>query len=196
MDPRYSARRELSTSYGRDDTVTATLLIPEPLFNKLYHHLIGDHTCGFSSYLRILVNNYKLFTYEAALPASHKVNCQYQEPGQNLVRQDIRVETQIWVEFGLIARSLGISRCLLFVILAKIEMVTYPYRLPGVPTSRWQRYDRNNPRFLEYRERFYKSRRKFERVLRTRPLPERQLPTEHRMDKIREKDPTAFIMKC
>lgn len=54
-------------------------------------------------------------------PGRAWVHRRYQATGRKLVRWNFRVESRFWVELGLAANYLGVSRCLLFVFLLQQE---------------------------------------------------------------------------
>jgi len=48
----------------------------------------------------------------------------YQRTGLALIRRDFRIDKAIWFQFGQMARTQGISRCLLFVTLLRAYVGT------------------------------------------------------------------------
>ncbi len=49
-----------------------------------------------------------------ALPSAAQVNTLYQQPGLGLVRLNVRLPLDLWVQFRAVARSRGVSACCLF----------------------------------------------------------------------------------
>ena len=88
----------------------ATLLIPERLVELLDRALDG-------SSLDEVISR---FVTSGVVPTGFQpgaLRIRYQLEGLSLVRRDFRIDKAIWFQLGQMARTYGVSRCLLFVAL-------------------------------------------------------------------------------
>ena len=103
-------------------TTVSSLLIPIQLYKKLEKRMYVENIL-MSIYLREILRIHKLETIQGkVMPVLGSVKRRYQAPGQALVRVDFRPEHRHWLELGMIAQSLGISRCYLFTLLIQMDM--------------------------------------------------------------------------
>ena len=61
----------------------------------------------------------------------------YQADGSSLLRRDFRVDKAVWFQLGQIARTYGVSRCLLFVTLLRAHVEKMPEFRRVVAGARW-----------------------------------------------------------
>ena len=99
----------------------STLLIPDSLIPVL-DDVLDRRGSRLSSYMKFLLVEYRSAILNRSLPVSEKCKCLYQNGGQDLRRRNFRPDNQSWLELGMLARSLGISRCFLFIRLLLLDV--------------------------------------------------------------------------
>jgi len=99
----------------------STLLIPASYIPVL-DGILDRRGCRLSSYIKYLLVEYRSAILNRSLPVSEKCKCLYQNGGQDLRRRNFRPDNQSWLELGMLARSLGISRCFLFIRLLLLDV--------------------------------------------------------------------------
>lgn len=100
------------------DTVS-TLLIPAELLPTLEKL---KESSSLKSILKILLKKYKFLLLSENVRFSNKARLQYQEDGLDLKTIKFRPDLKDWMELGIIAYSLGFSRCFLFSFLLSLEV--------------------------------------------------------------------------
>lgn len=111
----YQDKSKLKSTEG--DTVS-TLLVPEnllPILEKL------NESESLKLILKRFLKKYKFLFFSGATRFSNKVRIQYQEEGLNLKAIKFRPDLKDWMELGIIAYSLGFSRCFLFSFFLSLE---------------------------------------------------------------------------
>lgn len=111
-----------------------TLLAPAALLESVYRR-VGSRQKG--GYLRYLLSRYRS-EFENLNPGGMLTDrTSYQSGGLNLVRVSLRPYWGDWLELSVLARSLGCSRCKLFVMLCELDMkrTGAPDEKDGVPTN-------------------------------------------------------------
>ena len=78
--------------------------------------------CNLNGYLRYLVEKYRYGLTEERYPYNRNMKTRYQGPGLNLEPRNFRPDNELWAEFDVLARGRGLSKCLLFVWLLKLEL--------------------------------------------------------------------------
>ena len=99
----------------------STLLIPASYIPVL-DGILDRRGCRLSSYIKYLLVEYRSAILEKNLPVSRKCKCLYQNAGLDLRRRNFRPDNEAWLELGMLARSLGISRCFLFIRLLLLDV--------------------------------------------------------------------------
>jgi len=99
----------------------STLLIPDSLIPVL-DDVLDRRGSRLSSYMKFLLVEYRSAILDRSLPVSQKCKCLYQNAGQDLHRRNFRPDNESWLELGMLARSLGVSRCCLFIRLLLLDM--------------------------------------------------------------------------
>ena len=102
-------------------TTISTLLIPKK-YGKILKKRLKNKNMKLKAYLEFLISEYKQDSAIQEYFQSDKVNTQYQSAGQDLERWNFLVDNLTWAELTLFARSLGLSRTLLFMILFLIDI--------------------------------------------------------------------------
>ncbi len=95
-------------------TSPVSLLVPRALFPLLTRRLKREKY-GLRLYLSRIVRS--THGQAIALPSAPQVNTLYQQPGLGLVRLNVRLPLDLWVQFRAVARSRGVSVCYLFTFL-------------------------------------------------------------------------------
>lgn len=109
-------KRNLSHTFEENSTVKATLLLPEKLYDEIKALSIK---IDFSS----LIEKYShLLEKEGLAIQSSKPTTKYQEKGLKLKRIDFRPLSVDWVIFKIAATGHGISMCLFFAHIMKLEL--------------------------------------------------------------------------
>ena len=105
-----------------DSSVTvSTLLIPKSHISLL-DNMLYRRGCRLSSYIKYLLVEYRSAVLDRNLPVARKCKCLYQNAGLDLHRRNFRPDNESWLELGMLARSLGISRCCLFIRLLLLDV--------------------------------------------------------------------------
>ncbi|MCC6274918.1 MAG: DUF1564 family protein [Leptospiraceae bacterium] len=89
----------------------STLLIPEKFLDEF---LKRTEEISRDVYFRGLLKRYRYVVLCKTFAKSSRVKISYQEKGQHLVKKNFYPQNDDWVEFGLLANWLGISRTALF----------------------------------------------------------------------------------
>lgn len=117
---------------------TSTLLVAA----SWHRFLIKKSDYYFAAYLNLLLRKYKKYLLSGNLPENPpNPTTRYQETGLNLIRINFRPDADDWCELGLLATSLGISRCRLFRWLLWLESIGFYEKhlslaeYGGVPTT-------------------------------------------------------------
>lgn len=152
-----------------------SLLIPPEIADDL-ERLLAELEWSLGRFLRRLVRKYRGLCLEHGLPQMGGVKRCYQAAGTGPRKVSFRVENEVWVELGLLAAYLGMSRCLLFVWLVRLELTGGGSGFVRVPTNSLEGYDHDYPDRLEFIERLYISQNLYERRLRLRPKHRDWLP--------------------
>ncbi len=89
----------------------SSLLIPEKFIDVFL-----EKTEGVSReiYFHDLLKRYRPVVLWGTFAKSEKVKTCYQDEGQNLIKKNFYPQNDDWIEFGILARWLGISRTALF----------------------------------------------------------------------------------
>ncbi len=85
----------------------STLLIPKKFFDFFEEN--ADKLTR-EEYFSILLGRYKELALSGLFPKSEKPKTAHQEEGQSLVKVNFRPKNEDWVELGIIASYLGITR--------------------------------------------------------------------------------------
>jgi len=154
----------------RQENTPSTLLIPASL-EKLLLKTLKQRGYTISVYLRILLRSSRFLTLDGGLPVWDRCKTAYQDKGQDLQRWNFRPDNDSWLELSILARSYGISRCYLFIILFLLDVNGAQSRTDEVTTETLGRYDRLNPYYIQFTDRLYIFRNKYTRGLRVEPEP-------------------------
>lgn len=181
---RYDGERTfdgtISARWGKRAT-PVTLLIPEELHPALLKRL-EEYPRRHGAYLRVLIRRYRQRCIEGGLLQSGSLKQHYQKPGLHQRRFSLRVDNESWLELGAWADFLGVSRCLLFVMLVELDLHEGPLEaFVGTPTNELQAYDIQMPGYLEFSTRIYIFRNHHRRKLRLIPRPPDELPNQLRL---------------
>jgi hypothetical protein len=147
----------------------STFLIPESLIAGVQRHLEnqGGQMCKL---LRVLLRTYRIQIVRGAIRCSRHAKTEYQSPGHDLQRITFRPDNQSWLELGQLANFLGVSRCLMFIILLKMEMGQAGVENVGTTTKSWETYRHYHSIMTEYCDIIHIFMGRRERHLRTKPL--------------------------
>ncbi|MCE9499958.1 MAG: DUF1564 domain-containing protein [Leptospira sp.] len=101
----------------------STLLIPE--------RFIGDFisktdSSGREMYFHFLLKRYAPLVMAGVFGQRKKVKTCFQEKGNNLIRKNFRPFNPDWIEFGMLADYLGVSRTDLFTMFLKLDISDWP----------------------------------------------------------------------
>ncbi|MCC6274332.1 MAG: DUF1564 family protein [Leptospiraceae bacterium] len=115
----------------------SSLLIPKK-FLDVYEKKTAE--LSRKDYFHIVLHRYKELIFSGLHPQSKKPKTLYQDTGQNLVKINFKPSNEDWLEFGILASFLGISRTRLFnwflmLELAGWEKITEMFFDSGVPTN-------------------------------------------------------------
>lgn len=111
-------KRNLLCDIEDNSTVKATLLLPEELYTEIKALSIKiDFSCLIEKYSH-------LFESEGLPIQSNKPTTKYQNKGLKLKRIDFRPLTKDWAIFKVTAIGHGVSMCLLFAFIIKLELQT------------------------------------------------------------------------
>lgn len=154
-----------------------TLLIPAQYIADMEERL-SHRKGGLGRYVRHLVRRYRPVCLQYGFPQAGGLKRSYQRPGVSLQKKSCRVDAETWAELGQIAAFLGMSRCLLFVWLLKLDLTGGYDTFAGVPTNSLESYDCDYPSYLEFTERLYPWQNRYERRLRLKPRRRHQLPRD------------------
>ncbi len=104
-----SSKREISL---KKKGSPVTLLVPERIIRirKLKSNQLNRE-------LSTLLKKYQNAALKKKFLGKNFPAISYQNKGQKLKRMNFRPDEKDWIEFGLLAQGLGVSRCLLFSIL-------------------------------------------------------------------------------
>ena len=105
---------------GGASVTVSTLLIPDSYVSVL-DDILKRRACRLGPYLKYLLIEYRSAVLAKNLPVSEKCKRLYQDAGQDLQRRNFRPDNESWLELGMLARSLGISRCCLFIRLLLLD---------------------------------------------------------------------------
>ncbi len=152
-----------------------TLLIPGQYVADLEDRL-RNRDCGLSRYVRLLVRRYRPVCLQHGLPQAGGLKRCYQSPGNSLLKKSCRIDAETWAELGQIAAFFGMSRCLVFVWLLKLDLAGGHDTFAGVPTNALESYDCDYPSCIELTERVYPWQNHIERRLRLKPRRRKHLP--------------------
>ena len=181
---RYDGERRFSGTIsprGGKRATPVTLLIPDELFPALLEKL-ESFPRRHGAYLRVLLRRYRQRCIEGGLLQSGCVKQQYQKAGLHQRRFSMRVNDEAWLELGVWADFLGVSRCLLFVLLLELDLHEGPREaFVGSPTNKLQAYDIQMPGYLEFSVQIYIFRNHHRRILHLRPRPPDELPNDLRL---------------
>ena len=89
----------------------STLLIPKKFFDFFKEN--ADELTR-EEYFSKVLNRYKELALCGLFPKSEKAKTAHQEEGQSLVKVNFRPQNEDWIELGIIASYLGITRTGLF----------------------------------------------------------------------------------
>ena len=172
---RFQAHRQLDF----DTRVTnrggvSTLLIPAILTEKLDTRLQA-YGISLSAYTRELLLTYRAQLLHPDLGVHHSCRRLYQLPGLNLIRRNFRPDPEVWVELGIFAAYMGVSRCYFFTYLLMLDLHGHESGEEGAPTDRVEVYDLFHPEYMEYRERITDNHRIKREILHV-PKHELDLP--------------------
>jgi len=110
-------------------TGASTLLIPARC-SRLLNRFLRSNTMN--DLLGILLSR--------GVPTNFRpgaLRVRYQETGLELVRRDFRVDQAVWFRLGQLARSCGISRCFLFVLMLEAAARTTKEFRQKLTATRW-----------------------------------------------------------
>lgn len=96
-----------------------TLLAPAALLESVYRR-VGSRQKG--GYLRYLLSRYRSKFENLNRDGRLTDRTSYQSSGLNLIRISLRPHAGDWLELSVLARSIGCSRCKLFVMLCEVDM--------------------------------------------------------------------------
>lgn len=97
----------------------SSLLIPEKLID-VYEEKTNN--ISREKYLHVLLRKYGDMVLIGLLAKSQKIKTSYQEEHQNLIKKNFRPFNDDWIELGILANYLGISRTALFTWFLMLEL--------------------------------------------------------------------------
>ncbi len=102
----------------RQAKTQSSLLIPEKFLD-----VFEEKTKKYPKdvYFHFLLKKYKGLLLDGILQKSDKIKTDYQAPGQNLIKVNIRPFNPDWIELGILSNYLGISRTGLFTWFLTLE---------------------------------------------------------------------------
>jgi Protein of unknown function (DUF1564) len=112
----------------------ATLLAPAALLENIQRRAGARHKGG---YLRYLLGRYRSEFENLNRDGRLTDRTSYQSGGLNLIRISLRPYSGDWLELSVLARSIGCSRCKLFIMLCELDLEREdaPGEKDGVPTN-------------------------------------------------------------
>lgn len=114
----------------------SSLLIPEKFLDVFLEKTTNSSR---EMYFHDLLKRYRNVVLWKVFAKSKSVKTLYQEEGQNLIKKNFRPSNDDWIEFGLLASWLGISRTALFTLFLVLDLAGWDEILPekffndGVP---------------------------------------------------------------
>ncbi len=97
----------------------SSLLIPEKFLDIF---LARTEEISREAYFHDLLKRYRPLVLWKTFAKSSKVKTSYQDEGQNLVKKNFWPSNDDWLEFGLLAKWLGISRTALFTLFLILDL--------------------------------------------------------------------------
>lgn len=119
-------------------TTDSSLLIPNKFFDVFEEKTIFISR---EEYFSLLLHRYKELALGGIFPKTEKPKTSYQEKDQNLIKVNFRPNNDDWIELGIIAHFLGVSRTALFTWFLILELAGWDKLLPekyfltGVPAK-------------------------------------------------------------
>jgi len=100
----------------------SSLLIPEKFFD-----IFEEKTTEISreEYFCTLLKRYKELVLSGLYPKSEKPKTAYQDKDQNLIKVNFRPSNDDWIELGILAAWLGISRTALFTWFLTLDIASW-----------------------------------------------------------------------
>lgn len=179
---RYEPDRDFARGMHTHPAATpVTLLIPRRIDAQFRKRLLSFRRRQ-GAYLFVLLRNFRRACLEGEIMQSGALKTRYQKPGQELRRYCVRVNNEFWMELGVWADYVGVSRAHLFVWLVEKDLDPGDESaFVGVPTKGLHHYDFMNPGYIEYRSRVFINQNRYERHLGLRARPEKYLPGDIRL---------------
>jgi hypothetical protein len=104
--------------FNSEGKTVSSLLVPAKLIPVLKRLTNQKNLCEL---LAELLKKHRFLFISGNIPFSKNVKLEYQKEGQNLEPIRFRPWLRDWMELGVLAYSLGYSRCLLFSFLLELE---------------------------------------------------------------------------
>ncbi len=101
------------------ETTQSSLLIPEK-FLDVFEEKTKDQSR--EVYLQYLLISYRSIVLSGTFAKSNRVKTCYQDEGQNLIKKNFRPFNPDWIELGILANWLGISRTALFTLFLILDL--------------------------------------------------------------------------
>ncbi|MCC6274935.1 MAG: DUF1564 family protein [Leptospiraceae bacterium] len=116
----------------------SSLLIPEKFLEDF---LERTENLSREDYFHELLKRYRPVVLWKTFAKSGKVKTLYQDEGQNLIKKNFYPQNDDWIEFGILANWLGLSRTALFTLFLTLDIAGWDKILPekffdnGVPPN-------------------------------------------------------------
>ncbi len=103
------------------ETTQSSLLIPEK-FLDVFMEKTKRIGVSKEDYFVYLLRRYRCLVLWNTYPKSSRAKTRYQDEGQNLIKKNLYPSNADWIEFGILAAWLGISRTALFTWFLILEL--------------------------------------------------------------------------
>ncbi len=103
----------------RLERTQSSLLIPEKFLDVF---LERTEEISREAYFHNLLKRYRCLVLWKTFAKSGKAKTSYQDEGQNLVKKNFYPQNDDWIEFGILAHWLGISRTALFILFLILDL--------------------------------------------------------------------------
>ncbi|MCE9499359.1 MAG: DUF1564 domain-containing protein [Leptospira sp.] len=116
----------------------STLLIPDRFIDDFFNK---TDPMGREIFFRTILKRYAPLIRAGVFGERNKVKISYQEKGRDLVRKNFRPFNSDWIEFGILADYIGVSKTELFTMLLVLEISDWPtflsekWYVGGVPPT-------------------------------------------------------------
>ncbi len=106
------------------ENTQSSLLIPEKFLDVFIEKTKGRGVPK-EVYFHYLLKQYRCMVLWKTFPKSTRAKTRYQDEGQNLVKKNFYPSNADWIEFGILAAWLGISRTALFTWFLTLDLANW-----------------------------------------------------------------------